>query len=230
MVLIFIRTIFIYVFILIVMRGMGKRQLGQMQPFEFVIAMILADLAATPMAEIGIPIFYGLIPILGLLFMHILISILNLKSIRFRQIICGKPRILIYRGKIDETALKKENITINELQERLRINEVNSISDVDFAILETTGEVTIILKPEKRNLTPEDLNLDVQYSGITYDLIVDGKIMNDNLRVLNKDTNWLEREMKKLNTKPKDVLVATIDGRNEIFCQVKEKNLKGKKE
>ena len=110
---IFIRTVIIYLILLSAMRLMGKRQIGQMQPFELVIAMMIADLAATPMSEIGIPITYGLIPILGLLVMHILISILNLKSIKFRALICGKPRILIYRGRIDENALIKENFTIN---------------------------------------------------------------------------------------------------------------------
>ena len=151
MVLIFVRTIIIYIIVLLVMRGMGKRQIGQMQPFELVIAMMIADLAATPMSEIGIPITYGLIPILGLLVMHILISILNLKSIKFRELICGKPRILIYRGKIDQTALKKENFTINELQERLRNNNITNLGEVEYAILETSGQVTVIQKPEKRN-------------------------------------------------------------------------------
>ena len=170
MVLIFIRTIIIYIFVLIVMRTMGKRQIGQMQPFELVIAMMIADLAATPMAESGIPIVYGLIPILGLLVMHTLISIINLKSIKIRELICGKPRILIYRGKIDQTALKKENFTINELQERLRNNNITNIADVEYAILETSGQVTVIEKPGKRNVTPEDLGLDVEYEGISYDL------------------------------------------------------------
>ena len=224
MVLIFIRTIIIYMFVLIVMRTMGKRQIGQMQPFELVIAMMIADLAATPMAESGIPIVYGLIPILGLLVMHTLISIINLKSIKIRELICGKPRILIYRGKIDQTALKKENFTINELQERLRNNNITNIADVEYAILETSGQVTVIEKPGKRNVTPEDLGLDVEYEGISYDLIIDGKVMEENLKILNKDYSWLKKEMKKFKLKPEEVLVATIDGKNQIFCQKKEEN------
>ncbi len=224
MVLIFIRTIIIYIFVLIVMRTMGKRQIGQMQPFELVIAMMIADLAATPMAESGIPIVYGLIPILGLLVMHTLISIINLKSIKIRELICGKPRILIYRGKIDQTALKKENFTINELQERLRNNNITNIADVEYAILETSGQVTVIEKPGKRNVTPEDLGLDVEYEGISYDLIIDGKVMEENLKILNKDYSWLKKEMKKFKLKPEEVLVATIDGKNQIFCQKKEEN------
>lgn len=222
MALILVRTIILYLLVLVVMRGMGKRQLGQMQPFELVIAMMIADLAATPMSEIGIPLSYGIVPILGLLIIHILISVLNLKSIRFRQIVCGKPRILIYRGKIDQTALKKENFTINELQERLRNKDITNIADVEFAILETSGEVTVVLKPEKKNVTVEDMGIELQYEGISYDLVVDGKIMVDNLKILNKDYKWLEGQLKRFKAKPEDVLVATIDGKGEIFCQKKE--------
>ncbi|MGN1298612.1 MAG: DUF421 domain-containing protein [Candidatus Scatovivens sp.] len=222
MVLIFVRTIIIYIFVLIVMRGMGKRQIGQMQPFELVIAMMIADLAATPMAEIGIPLTYGLIPILGLLVMHILISIINLKSIKFRELICGKPRILIYRGKIDQEALKQENFTINELQERLRNNNISNIGDVEYAILETSGQVTVVQKPEKKNVTPEDLGINVEYEGISYDLVIDGKIMYDNLKILNKDYRWLEKQVKKFKMKPEEALIVTIDGKNQIFCQKKD--------
>ena len=138
MVLILIRTILLYFLVLVVMRGMGKREISQMQPFELAIAIMIADLVATPMAELGIPIFYGIIPIIGLLFIHIIISIINMKSLKLREFICGKPRILIYRGKIDEKALIEENFTINELQERLRGNNITNLSDVEYAILETS--------------------------------------------------------------------------------------------
>ena len=142
--------------VLFVMRFMGKREIGQMQPFELVISIMIADLASTPMGDIGIPLLYGIIPILSLLMMHILISLLNLKSIKIREILCGKPRILIYRGKIDENAMIKENFTINELQERLRANNVTNLGDVEFAILETSGQISVVLKPEKRALCPKD--------------------------------------------------------------------------
>ena len=222
MILIFVRTIIIYILVLFVMRFMGKREIGQMQPFELVIAMMIADLAATPMAEIGNPILYGIIPILGLLMMHVIISVINLKSIKMREIICGKPRILIYRGKIDEKAMIKENFTINELQERLRGDNIFNLSDVEYAILETNGEVTVIQKPEKRNLMPEDLNIIPEYEGIPYDLVVDGKIMEDNLKAIGKDKIWLEKQLKKFDVTPDNTLIATIDGKGEIFCQKKE--------
>ena len=222
MLLIFVRTIIIYILVLFVMRFMGKREIGQMQPFELVIAIMIADLASTPMSEIGIPILYGIIPILSLLLMHVIISIINLKSIKMREIICGKPTILIYRGKIDENAMIKENFTINELQERLRVNNISNLGDVEFAILETSGQVSVVLKPQKRALKPEDFNIDAKYEGIAYDLVIDGKIMGDNLNKINKDYKWLKKEVGKFNMNPEEALVVVLNGDGTIFCQKKE--------
>lgn len=222
MILIFVRTIIIYILVLFVMRFMGKREIGQMQPFELVIAIMIADLASTPMSEIGIPILYGIIPILSLLLMHVIISVVNLKSIKMREIICGKPRILIYRGKIDETAMIKENFTINELQERLRVNNITNLGDVEFAILETSGQISVVLKPGKRALRPEDFDIQAGYEGIAYDLVIDGKIMGDNLNKINKNYKWLEKEVGKFNMKPEEALVVVLNGDGTIFCQKKE--------
>lgn len=224
MLITFVRAIVLYIIVLIVMRFMGKREIGQLQPFELVISIMIADLASTPMSETGIPITNGIIPILGLLVMHLLISLLNMKSIRAREILCGKPRILIYRGKIDENALIRERFTINELEERLRGKDVMNLSDVEYAILETNGEISVILKPNKRNTTPEDFNLQPQYEGMAYDLVIDGVVMYKNLKVLGRNYDWLKKELKVFNTKPEEALVATIDGTGKIFCQKKEKN------
>ena len=205
------------------MKIMGKREIGQLQPFELAISIMIADLASIPMAEIGIPIFNGIIPILGLLVMHLIISMVNLKSLKAREVICGKPSILIYRGKIDEKALKKERFTINELEERLRQNNVFSFGDVEYAILETSGQVTVIQKPNKKNLTPEDLGLNLEYEGIPYDLVIDGKVMNQNLKSIGKDYNWLKKQTEKFNIKPEEALIVTFNGKEQIFCQAKEK-------
>ena len=222
MLLIFVRTIIIYVVVLFVMRFMGKREIGQMQPFELVIAIMFADLASTPMSEIGIPILYGIIPIFGLLFIHIIISLLNIKSIRAREIICGKPRILINNGFIDEEALVKENFTINELQERLRVNNVFNLGDVEYAILETSGQISVIVKSEKRTVTPEDLNLNLPEARISYDLIIDGKVMYDNLKKLNKSKEWLEEELLKYNISSSEALVFILNGDGSFYLQKKK--------
>ena len=142
---------------------MGKREIGQLQPFELAISIMIADLASVPMADVGIPILGGIVPILGLLTLHLLISFINLKSIKAREIICGKPTILISKGVINEKALKKERFTVNELEERLRGNSMPNISDVDYAILETSGQITVIPKPEKKGTTLEDFNIVPKY-------------------------------------------------------------------
>lgn len=222
MLITFFRAIVLYIIVLVVMRLMGKREIGQLQPFELAISIMIADLASIPMTEIGIPITNGIIPILGLLIMHLIISIINMKSIKAREIICGKPTILIYRGKIDEKALKKERFTINELEERLRGNNIYNLGDVEYAILETSGQVTVIQKPEKRNTIPEDFNIIPDYEGIPYDLVVDGKIMEKNLQAIGKNYQWLKKQVEKFNMKPEEALIVTYDAKGQIFCQKKE--------
>ena len=222
MLITFFRAIILYIIVLIVMRLMGKREIGQLQPFELAISIMIADLASTPMTDIGIPITNGIIPILGLLVMHLSISTINIKSIKIREIICGKPCILVYRGKIDENALRRERLTVNELQEKLRSKDIVTLGEVEYAILETSGDITVIKKPEKRGTIPEDFGIQPEYEGITYDLIIDGKVMFNNLNVLGKDIEWLNNEIKKFKLKPENVLIATIDGKGQIFCQGKE--------
>lgn len=228
MLITFIRSIFLYIIVLIVMRLMGKREIGQLQPFELAISIMIADLASTPMADAGIPLTNGIIPILALLVMHLVISMINIKSIKGREILCGKPSILIYRGRIDEKMLRKERFTVNELEERLRGSNVVNIGDVEYAILETSGQVTVIQKPEKKNVTVEDLELKSEYEGLAYDLVLDGKVMYENLKILKKDYQWLEKQVAKFGIKPEQALIVTLDGKEQIFCQEKMRK-EGKK-
>lgn len=222
MLITFVRTIFLYILVLAVMRFMGKREIGQLQPFELAISIMIADLASIPMTDTGIPISNGIIPILGLLVMHLVISMINMKSTKAREILCGRPSLLIYRGKIDEKALKKERFTLNELEERLRGNNVVNLGDVEYAILETNGQVTVIQKPNKRTTIPEDFNIMPEYEGIPYDLVIDGKIMKENLRQIGKDEVWLRKEVSKFHISPENALIVTYDGKGQIFCQEKE--------
>lgn len=194
-----------------------------MQPFELVIAIMIADLATIPMSDTGVPLSSGIVPILALLLLQLIISIINLKSMKIRKIMCGVPSILIYRGKIDEKVLRKEKFTINELQERLRQNNVFNIGDVEYAILETSGQVTVIQKPEKRNAIPEDFGIVPEYEGIPYDLVVDGKVMDDNLKAIGRNYNWLKKEANKFEIEPEEALIITFDGKGQFFCQAKIK-------
>lgn len=223
MLITFVRALVLYLIVLIVMRLMGKREIGQLQPFELAISIMIADLASIPMSELGIPISNGIIPILALLSMHLIISVLNMKSIKFREIMCGRPSILIYRGKIDEDILRKEKFTINELEERIRGNNIYNLGDVEYAILETSGQITVIPKPSKRNTTPEDFGMEPEYEGIPYDLVIDGIVMKDNLRKIGKDYNWLKKEVSKFKITPEEALIVTVDGKYQIYCQAKKK-------
>ena len=216
----FIRSIILYVIVLIVMRLMGKREIGQLQPFELAIAIMIADLASIPMTDVGVPISNGIIPILGLLVMHLIISILNLKSSKIREWICGKPTILIYQGKIDEPKLKKERFTLNELEEKLRSKDITNLGDVEYAILETSGDVSVIQKPNKRNTKPEDFNIMPEYEGIPYNLVIDGKIMSDNLKKIGKNYDWLKKQTNKFQMNPEEALIVTINAKGDIFCQL----------
>ena len=223
MLITFFRAIVLYILVLVVMRLMGKREIGQLQPFELAISIMIADLATLPMAETGVPISNGIIPILGLLVMHLIISMINMKSTKAREIICGKPSILIFRGKVDEKVLRKERFTINELEERLRDNNIFNIGDVEYAVLETSGQVTVIPKPNKRPTIPEDFNIEPKYEGIPYDLVVDGKVMYNNLEKLGKNYVWLQKQTEKFGIKPEEALIVTIEGDNQFFCQPLDK-------
>ena len=146
-----------------------------------------------------------------------------MKSIRAREIICGKPTILIYKGKINEKALRKERFTLSELEERIRGDNISTLADVEYAILETSGGLSIVPKMSKRNTMPEDFGIEPEYEGIPYNLVIDGVVMKDNLNEIGKDYKWLVEEVSRFGILPEQALIVTIDGRGEVFCQAKNK-------
>ncbi|NJD02384.1 MAG: DUF421 domain-containing protein [Ruminiclostridium sp.] len=222
MLVVFVRALVLYIIVIISMRIMGKRQIGQLQPFELAIAIMISELAAVPMQNTGIPLINGIIPILTLLIAQLVVSFLALKSVRARGLICGKPSILIENGRILEDELRKEMYTLNDLLEQMRIKNVTDISDVEFAILETNGQLSIILKSQKRPATPADLKIPTDYEGLSLDIILDGKLVDKNLKKANLDTDWLYSELSKSGiTSIKDVLFACLDSRGNLFCQKK---------
>ena len=153
----FIRTLILYLLVVIGLRIMGKRQIGEMQPSELVVAIMISDLATIPMQEVGIPIFYGVIPIFTLIIMEILLSQLSLKSKKFRRIMTGKPNVIIHNGKVIDDEMKKIRFNMDDLNEQLRIQGYTGIKDINFAILETNGQLSIIPKPKNKQSTVEDL-------------------------------------------------------------------------
>ena len=206
------------------MRILGKRQIGQLQPFELAIAIIISELAAMPMEDTNITIIQGITPILVLIVLQILLSFSALKSVKFRELLCGKPSIVIENGKIVEKNLRKELLPITDLLEHLRINEIPTISDVEIAILETNGQLSVIKKSQKRTVTPEDLGINTQYEGLPLDLIIDGSINYNNLKKINLDMNWLIEELSKQGySSYKHILYAMIDTQGNLYLQGKDK-------
>ncbi len=222
MLIVIARTLILYSMVVIIMRVMGKREIGQLQPFELVIAIMISELAAIPMQNTGIPLINGIAPILTLLMAQVVLSYISLKSNRARAIICGTPSVLIENGKIKENELKKLRYNLNDLLEQLRAKNVPNISDVEFAILETSGQLSVMPKSQKRPVIPEDMNLPTKYEGLPYPLIIDGEILHKNLQKLNLDVAWLNQELSNFNiTDAKHVLFASLDTQGNLFYQKK---------
>ncbi len=224
MLVVFVRALVLYTIVVVVMRIMGKRQIGQLQPFELVIAILISELAAVPMQNTGIPLINGIIPIITLLIVQLLMSYLSIKSIHARAIICGRPTILIEKGHICESALQKELYTLNDLLEQLRINNYSNISDVEYAILETNGQISVIPKSQKRPLTPEDMNIKTKYEGLSIDVIIDGRILSTNLEIAGKSRQWLLDELHSRHFNgPAEIFYACVVPGGELYLTASQK-------
>ncbi len=225
MLLLLSRTVILFLLVMITIRIMGKRQVGELQPFELVVAIIIAELASIPMEDKETPLINGIIPIITLLILQVSFSYISLKNERIRNIISGTPSILIENGKINEKELKKLRYNLSDLLEQLRIKNISNIADVEFATLETSGELSVIPKSQKKPLTPEDLNISTEYEGLSLPLVMDGKVIFNNLIKANLDINWLYNILKKHNINdPKNVLFASLDTKGNIYLQPKERS------
>lgn len=217
-----LKTIVLYLVVIVAMRIMGKRQIGELQPFEFAVALMISELAAFPLTDNEKGIWDGIIPIVILVTTQYLISILAIKSVRARELICGRPRIVIMNGCLQEQNLRKELYTINDLLEQLRIAQIQNVSDVEHGVLETNGQLSLVLKSQKRPLTPSDLGVETRYEGLSLDLIIDGKIIHKNLKHAKLDVPWLESQLREKGwANPKDIFYASLDTEGNFYCQPK---------
>ena len=219
---IFIRTLLIYIFVLFALRLMGKREIGQLQPYELVVTIMIADLASVPMQDVAIPILQGIIPIFALVFGQIIISYLNLKSGIMRRIICGKPTIMIKKGKIVEKSLKEQKYTINGLLTQLRVAGYSNLKNVDYAILETSGAISVIPKTDAMPATKKDVKINSQYQGFPRAFVIDGSFIEENIQNSNLSKEKIISILKNNKMEIEDVLLLIIDESNEIFIQEKE--------
>ena len=188
---ILIRSILVYILVLIVIRLMGKRQVGEMQPFEFVITLIIADLACIPMAEIAVPLVHGVVPIFTLLILHFFICFLSRKSMRIRYLISGRSAILVSPQGINYKELKKLNMTLDDLIEAMRGCEVYNLEDIAYAIIETNGKMCIIKKSSIEPVTRDDMKIKAEPSSLPVNIIMDGKLMKENVKLAGIDEKFI---------------------------------------
>lgn len=216
-----VRTIILYLIIVLVLRVMGKRQIGQLQPFELVIILMISELAVIPSQDSGIPLVAGLFPVLILLLLGLAISEIALKYEKARGIICGKPTILINKGQILEAELRKLRYNLSDLLEQLRAKNLPNIADVEYAILETNGQLSVIPKTGKRPVNMQDLKLQVIAEGLPLALIMDGKLQQKNLEKSGVNIQWLNKELTKANVPDikKVFLRASTPSASSIFSQ-----------
>lgn len=229
LVLIF-RTLILYGFVIMSLRVMGKRQIGELQPSELVVAIMISDLASVPMQSIDIPLLNGIIPVLTLIVAEITMSFITLKSRRARRFITGEPSVIISDGHINENELEHLRFNLNDLLEELRMSGYPNIADIHTAVLETNGQISVIPTAQARSVTVKDLNLqDAKDEILPYMLISDGEINHEELRRSGRDEKWLKNELKKKNIiSVSDVFIASLDNSENMFLQTKKKEKKRK--
>jgi uncharacterized membrane protein YcaP (DUF421 family) len=233
MFIVFIRTAILYSLVVIVMRLMGKRQIGELQPYEFVITIMISDLAALPMQDTRFPLLLGIVPIITLLLLKNILSLLQLKSQYLRKIIDGEPTILVYKGKLNYLALKKQQINIDELMEEFRLSGFFDLEDIQYAILENNGQLSILpsnFKADKDSNTPRT---SPKSKGplLPKILVSDGKINKNSLTTISKDKAYIENILKTNNIDSiKKVLIAMYDSEGnfkyQLFNKFEEENSK----
>ena len=217
------RAIALYLLIILGVRLMGKRQVGELEPSELVFALLIADLAAVPMQDFGIPLLIGVIPIVTLLCLTLLLSLLTARSIRARALLCGVPSIVVKDGAVCQREMRRNRFTLDELAEELRCQGVADIGKVKYAILETNGQLTVLLKAEEQPLTALQAGLRPPEGGLPTLIISDGRLLAENLRRRGLDENWLAKQLKANKVKrPGEVFALWVDEQGQVTLAKKE--------
>ena len=215
-------TVVLYTVLIGVIRLMGKRQVGQMEPSELVVTMLVADLAATPIQEQELSIASAVIPIGVILLLEMLLSTISLHSIRLRKLLCGKPVILIENGKILQENLRATRVTLDELTGYLRQKDVLDIATVQYAILETGGSLSVFPFPEEMPATAKDAQVQASAQSLPVTVISDGRVIKENLQKAGKEDRWLKKQLQDRNCKQGQVFLMTVDGENRVHLVKKE--------
>ena len=217
-----LRTVILYFLIMTGLRLMGKRQIGELEPSELVLTMMISDLATVPMQDFGIPLLAGVIPILTLLSLSMLLSQLSLLSLRFRELMCGTPSILIRNGKLQQDAMRKNRYTLDELLEQLRGQGYVSVDEVRWAVPENSGQLSILPWARQRPPTAEELGLTPEEDELPFILINDGRIVRRNLARSGRNEAWLQKELRRTGHSAGEIFLLTVDGSGKVLCIPKE--------
>ena len=218
-----IRTIILYIFIIIGIRLMGKRQVGELEPSELVLSLIIADLASVPMQDYGIPLLTGILPILALLAMTMILSVLTMQSVRFRALLCGRPSIVIRDGLVDQREMARNRLTIDELLEELRAKGYTDPATVKYAILETNGQLSVLPYANQKPPTAQQLQVSAEESGLPLVVISDGRLLEHNLRALGRDRKWLDQRLEERGCSGLEaVFLLLVDQTGSIYLARKD--------
>lgn len=222
---IIIRTFIIYLAVIFSLRFMGKKQIGQLEPSELTVAIMISELATAPLNSLDIPLLNGIIPVLVLASVEIIVSIIILKTIRIRQFITGTPCVIVEKGILKEEALRKTRFTTDDLLEEMRLNGISNISEIQYALLETGGQVSFILNKKDSPVTCNDMKIKVNEDDLPFPVINKGIILKNNLEVIGRDEKWLKAELKKKNIDDiKKILLLTANHNKIMFMQMREKS------
>ena len=223
-----IRTIILYLLIIAGIRLMGKRQVGELEPSELVLSLIIADLAAVPMQDFGIPLLTGVVPILTLLSLTMILSVLTMKSVRFRALMCGRPSVIIRKGKIDQGEMRRNRLTVDELLEELRAQGYAGPSGIQYAILETNGQLSVLPWEREKPPTQGQLELNARETGLPLVLISDGRLLTQNLTARGYDQVWLKKQLSRQGIRQcSQVFLMTVDEAGGVYLVPQEKQEEG---
>ena len=218
----FLRTIFLYLLLVGMVRFMGKRQIGEMEPSEFVVTMMAANLSTAPIEDPGSPLIYGLIAILTILGAELSLSLLTMRSLTARKLFCGKPVILIENGKLLQENLKKTRVSLDELMSQLREKDVLDLMTVQYAILETNGGLSVFLFSKDRPPTAQESGLCPRQQFLPVTILEEGRLIEDNLKKAGKSGSWLRGVLRDRGVRQEEVLLLTVDGADHIVFLKKE--------
>ena len=218
-----VRTVILYILIIAGVRLMGKRQVGELEPSELVLSLIIADLASVPMQDYGIPLLSGVVPILTLLALTMMLSVLTMKSVRFRALMCGRPSIVVRNGVLDQREMTRNRLTVDELLEELRGQGYHDLTAVQYAILETNGRLSVLPRAGQRPPTAQEMGVRAKESGLPRVVVSDGRLLERNLTALGRDRAWLKQELGRRGMRGvEEVFLLLADETGQVYLAPRE--------